>query len=239
MDDSCSYFKKDSVMDIIEAVKLRKSVRDFKSDPVSKKILNEILQIASRAPSAENSQPWEFTVITGGVLANVSRANIDQLNAGIFPEPEYTAVKWPPDSIYRQRQIDIAKQLFKLMDIPRGDTQKRARWTERGFRYFNAPAAIIITMDRSLPASRPLLDIGAVMQTICLVALHYDLGSCISNQGVMYPEILRQFAGIPASQQIITSIAIGYPNRDFPANAVESAREPIENITHWQGKFDT
>jgi len=224
-------------MDVIEAVKMRKSVRDFKPDPVSKKILKEILQIASRAPSAENTQPWEFTVIVGDVLENVKQANLADLNSGIFPNPEYKVVKWPRDSIYRRRQVEIAKQLFKLMDIPREDKAKRDRWMERGFRYFNAPAAIIITMDRSLPESRPLLDIGAVMQNICLVALRYDLGTCIANQGVGYPEVLRRIAGIPASQQLVTSIAIGYPNWVFPANAVESSREPIDNITTWCGEF--
>lgn len=222
-------------MDILEAVNTRKSIRDFKPDPLPKKILREILQFACRAPSAENSQPWEFTVIAGDVLEKIRKANIDKLSSGVPPVPEYTEVKWLRDSKYRQRQIEIAKQIFKLMDIPRGDKEKRIRWMERGFRYFNAPAVIVILMDRVLPASRPLLDIGAVMQNICLVALEYGLGTCIENQGVMYPDVLRNFAGIPESLQIITSIAIGYPNWDFPANAVESTREPIENITTWEG----
>ena len=69
------------------------------------------------------------------------------------------------------------------------------------------------------------LDIGAVMQTICLAALHYGLGTCIEDQGVMYPAVLRKFAGIPESRRIIISIAVGYPDWDFPANKVESARE--------------
>lgn len=222
-------------MDVIEAIKLRKSIRDFKPDPVPKKVLQEILQVAGRAPSAENTQPWEFTVIAGDVLENIRQGNLAKLNSGLSPNPEYKVVHWPRDSIYRRRQVAIAKQIFKLMDIPREDKAKRARWMERGFRYFNAPAAIIITMDRSLPETRPLLDIGAVMQNICLAALKYNLGTCIANQGVMYPEVLRQTAGIPASQQLVTSIAIGYPNWDFPANAVASPRESIDNITTWCG----
>ncbi len=222
-------------MDITEAVKTRKSVRDFKPDPVPRAALREILEIANRAPSASNAQPWEFIVIGGNVLEDVRNANVEKLNSGAPPNPEYEAFEWPLDSIYRRRQVKIAKQLFKLMDISREDKIRRAKWMERGFRYFNAPSVIIVTMDRMLPEARPSLDIGMVVQNICLVALSFDLGTCIGNQGVLYPEILRLHTDIPDTKRIMTSIAIGYPNWAFPANQVMSLREPIENITSWYG----
>lgn len=222
-------------MNVIEAVKTRKSIRDFKPGPIAKDTLKQILELAARAPSASNAQPWEFTVIAGDVLENIKKANVEALNAKTPPRPEYEAFEWPPDSVYRRRQVEVAKQLFELMDIAREDKAARARWMERGFRYFDAPAAIFITTDNILPEARPSLDIGAVMQTICLVALEFGLGTCIANQGVLYPEVLRRFAGIPQQRKIITSIAIGYPNWDFPANRLESLREPVENITSWCG----
>lgn len=222
-------------MDIVEAIRTRKSIRNFKPDPVPKEVLREILEIATRAPSAMNTQPWEFIVLAGDLLEKVKRANVEMLNSGESPRPEHSAVGWPSDSVYRQRQVELAKQLFQLMEIPREDKEKRARWMERGFRYFDAPAAIIVLADRSLSEAGPLLDIGAVMQNICLAALNYNLGTCIEDQGVMYPDVLRKFAGIPESKRIIIAIAIGYPNRDFPANRVESARAPIGSITTWCG----
>ncbi len=224
-------------MDIVEAIRMRKSIRDFKPDPVSKTILRDILEIAVRAPSAENSQPWEFTIIVGDTLDNIRRANIEHLRAGAPPHPDLHAEGLPLESVYRRRQIEIAKQIFQLMEIPRDDMEKRSGWMERGFRYFNAPAAIIISVDRLLHYPRPLFDIGAVTQNICLTALSYGLGTCIGNQGITYPEVLHQFTGIPESKRIIISIAIGYPNWDFPANKIVSNREPIENITTWVG-FD-
>ncbi len=124
------------------------------------------------------------------------------------------------------------------MDISREDKEKRDQWMRRGFRYFNAPAAIVIYVDRSLPYPRPLFDIGAVTQNICLAALHYGLGTCIANQGIAFPEVLHEFAGISESKRIMISIAIGYPNWDFPANRVVSTREPIENIITWCGMDD-
>lgn len=224
-------------MDIIEAVKTRKSIRGYKSDPVPKEVLEQILELASHAPSAMNTQPWEFTVLTGEVLENVRRSNIDLLNSGAPPSPEHVVTSWPKESVYRQRQVDLAKQLFQLMDIPREDKEKRAKWLERGFRYFDAPAAIIVSTDRCLSESGPLLDIGASIQTICLTALHFGLGTCIEDQGTMYPQVLREYAHIPESKRIIAAIAIGYPDWDFPANKVESEREPIKNVTTWLG-FD-
>jgi nitroreductase len=224
-------------MDIIEAVKRRKSIRGYKPDPVPKQVLEQILELASHAPSTMNTQPWEFTVLTGDVLDNIRRSNVELLNSGAAPNPEHVVVGWPKESIYRQRQVDLAKQLFQLMDIPREDKEKRRRWLERGFRYFDAPAAIILSTDRCLTESGPLLDIGAVIQTICLTALHFGLGTCIEDQGTMYPEVLRKYAHIPGSKRIIAAIAIGYPDWDFPANKVQSEREPIENITTWLG-FD-
>jgi nitroreductase len=224
-------------VNIIEAIRIRKSIRDFKPDPVSKTILSQILEIASRAPSAENSQPWEFTIIAGDVLDNIRQANIEKLNAGALPHPDLHSKGLPPGSVYRRRQIEIAKQIFQLMEIPRDDKEKRDRWMERGFRYFNAPAVIIISVDQSLHYPRPLFDIGAVTQTICLAALSYGLGTCIANQGIAYPEVLHKLAGIPELKRTMISIAMGYPNRDFPANKVVSNREPVENITTWCG-FD-
>ena len=224
-------------MDVIEAVKKRKSIRGYKPDPVSKQILEQLLELAVRAPSAMNTQPWEFTVLTGDVLDNVRRSNVDLLRSGAPPNPEHVVTAWPKESIYRERQVDLAKQLFRLMDIPREDKEKRAKWLERGFRYFDAPAAIILSTDRCLSESGPLLDIGATIQTICLAALNYGLGTCVEDQGTMYPEVLRKYGHIPESKRIIAAIAIGYPDWDFPANKVESTREPVKNVSTWLG-FD-
>ena len=222
-------------MDVLEALKTRKSIRAFKPDPIPKEILKDILEIASRAPSAMNTQPWEFVVIAGEILEKLGKENAALLKSGTPPNPEHLVVGWSMDSIYRQRQVELAKQLFQLMDIPREDKEKRAWWMERGFRHFDAPASIIILTDRSLAESTPLLDIGAVMQSICLAALGYGIGTCIEDQSVMYPQVLRKVAGIPESKRIMIGIALGYPDWDFPANKVQSTREPVDSITTWIG----
>ncbi len=155
------------------------------------------------------------------------------LTAGAEPNPDVPFI--PYEGVYRQRQVDLAIQIFKLMDIAREDKAKRAIWMQRGFRFFDAPAAIILSMDRSVDKLLSHLDIGAFVQTICLTALNYDLGTCIEDQGTMFPEILREFTPIPKSNAILISIAIGYPDWDFPANKLETNREPLENLVTWCG----
>jgi nitroreductase len=222
-------------MNIIEAINTRKSIRGFKSDPVSKDVLTRILESACKAPSAMNTQPSEFIVMTGDVLNKLRVAIVDKLNKKEPMHPDHEVVSWSNDSIYRNRQIELAKKIFELMDISREDKKKRAAWLERGFRFFDAPVAIILLTDKSLSDIGPLLDLGAAMQNICLSALHFGLGSCIEDQGVLYPEVLREILQIPENKKIIISIAIGYPDWDFPANALASGRESLGNNTRWMG----
>ncbi len=222
-------------MDVIEAIRARKSIRGFKPDPVPKEVLREVLDIAARSPSGLNAQPWEITVVTGEVLNKIKQGNVEKLVSGEPINPDI-AMK-PFEGVYRQRQVELAIQIFQLMGIAKEDKEKRAEWMQRGFRFFDAPAAIILSVDRSLDESRPLFDIGAISQTICLAALNYGLGTCIEDQGIMFPEVVRKYTGIPESKRIIVSIAIGYPDWGFPANKLESKREPVESSTTWCG-FD-
>ena len=220
-------------MDIVEAIRSRKSIRGYKPDPVPKEILREILDIAIRSPSAMNTQPWEITIVTGEVLDNIRRGNIEMLNSGVPPHPEVSHA--PFEDKHRQRQVDLAIQIFKLMGIAREDKEKRAEWRQRGFRLFDAPAAIILSIDKSLGELMTVLDIGAIAQTVCLTALHYGLGTCINDQGIMFPEVVRGFTRIPESKLMAICIAIGYPDWDFPANKLETNREPVESVVSWCG----
>ncbi len=220
-------------MDIIEAICSRKSIRGYKPTPVARDTLQKILDIATRAPSSDNAQTWEITVVTGEVLDNIRWGNVEKLTYGVMPNPDFALGRL--EGVYRQREVELAIQIFQLMGIAREDRDERAQWRQRGFRFFDAPTVIILSADSSLSESRILLDAGLIAQTICLAALNYDLGTCISVQGVLYPEVIRKFTNIPESKRIIISIAIGYPDWDFPANKLESKREPLEGITTWYG----
>ena len=220
-------------MEILEAIKSRKSIRGFKPDPVPRETVREILKVATRAPSGKNCQPWEFTVITGKQLEDVRCENVARITAG---EPANPDIFFEPEADSKNpRNVAVAIQLFKLMGIEREDREKRADWWQRGFRYFDAPVAIIISVDSNLSVTQTQFDIGLISQTICLAALHYGLGTCIVRQGVDYPDVIRKFTGIPDSKIITIAIALGYPDWDYPANQMQTPREPIDNITTWHG----
>ena len=99
-------------MDIIDAIRSRKGIRGYKPDPVPEEVLREILDIARRAPSQMNSQPWEITVVTGEVLDNIRKGNIEMLTAGVEPNPEVTHK--PFEGEYRQRQVDLLSRSLDL-----------------------------------------------------------------------------------------------------------------------------
>ncbi len=214
-------------MDIIEAIKSRKSIRGYKRDPVPEATLREILSIATRAPSATNTQPWKITVVSGEALEVIRRGNLEMYAAGKMPERRRL------EGVYRERQVELGVQLFTLMGIGRDDKEKREDWVKRGLRLFDAPAAIYLSADSSLGETLCYFDCGALAQTICLTALSYGLDTCIMGQGITFPKVVRKFTGIPESERLIISIAIGYPDWDFPANKLESKREPIENIARF------
>lgn len=222
-------------MDVMEAMLTRKSIRGFRPDPVPRDVLKDVLEAATRAPSAMNTQPWEVTVVAGEVLDSIRRGNIEMLESGVAPNPDVPHQVF--EGLYRERQVRLAVQIFQLMGIAREDKAKRVEWMKRGFRFFDAPAAIVLSVDRSLKQWWELFDLGAFAQNICLAALSRGLGTCIEDQGVMYPEVIRKHAGIPDSKRIIICIPIGYPDWDFPANRLESEREPVDSVTTWCG-FD-
>lgn len=222
-------------MDVIDAIRDRKSIRGFLPDPVPKDILAKVLELALRSPSAENGQPWEMTVVTGEALDNIRHENVRKLNARDPFNPEVQMHIHA--GVYKQRHMVLAAQLYGLMDIAREDREKRIAWVQRGFRFYDAPAAIILTASNSLDESPTQFDLGCLAQTVCLSALGHGLGTCIAGQGVLYPEVARRFCRIPDTERIVMAIAIGYPDPEFPANALESTREPLDKVVTWLG-FD-
>lgn len=218
-------------MELRKAINERKSIRGFKPDPVSRETLREVLQLATRAVSSVNGQPWELAVVTGDTLDAIRAENIDCLRSGVPQDvPDV-----PIEGIYRDRRIALAKQLFIAMDIAREDRDRRSWWLERGFRFFDAPAAILLLMDSALDEATFRLDMGCLAQNICLAAMEFGLGTCVADQAIIYQRGLREYLNIPVGKRFVSGIAIGYPDWDFPANNVVSARENIDDVVAWYG----
>jgi nitroreductase len=220
-----------------EVVFGRRSIRGYKPDPVPRKLIEEVLQLAMRAPTSMNTQPWHFYVITGEPLNRIRAGNTERNLAGI-PHSREFRIGQPFAGKHRERQIGVAKQLFSAMGIARDDKDARQDWVMRGFRQFDAPVCVIITYDRELDGSDDTpFDCGGVANALVNAAWSRGLGTVINSQGIMQSPVVREHANIPADQVIMKSIALGWPEDTFPANAVVSERKPIEEAAVFVG-FD-
>jgi nitroreductase len=111
-------------LDFAEVVMGRRSIRGYKQEPVPRKVLEEVIALAVRSPSSMNTQPWHLYVLTGEALDRVRRGNTERNLAGVPPSREIRS-HGPYQGEHRQRQIDIAVQLFQAMGIERHDAEKR------------------------------------------------------------------------------------------------------------------
>lgn len=224
-------------MQFEDLVRSRRSIRGYKSKQIPKELLEEIIDIAKGAPSSMNTQPWHLHVVTGEPLDRIRKGNTERMVAGVTPKRDFP-MKEAYEGVHRQRQIEVAVQLFEAMGIARDDKEKRTDWVMRGFRQFDAPVSIVLTYDKILePAAISQFDLGAISYGICLAAWERGLGTVINGQGIMQSAVVREHARIPDDQNILTCIAMGYPNEEFSANAVKSRRAANENIVRYIG-FD-
>ncbi|MGA0839847.1 MAG: nitroreductase [Pseudomonadales bacterium] len=224
-------------MNYDEVVLGRRSIRGFKQQPVPKAVIEEVIQLAVRAPSSMNTQPWHLYVVAGEALDNIRRENTERNLGGVPPSREIR-----PGSAYagahRERQIEIAVQLFEAMGIARHDSEKRQDWVLRGFRQFDAPLSVVVTFDKALEGGDVApFDCGAIVNALVNAAWSRGLGCVINSQGIMQSPVVRRYAGIPDDQVIMICVAMGYPDDSFPANAVVSRRRPVGEVATFVG-FD-
>ena len=222
-------------MKLEEAMQGRRSIRGFLDKPVPKALLEEVIALANRAPSSMNTQPWHLHVLTGTPLEAVRKGNSERMLSGVPPEREivdHGAYQGP----HRDRQIEIAVQLFEAMGIERHDKERRQDWVMRGFRQFDAPVSIVVCFDKSLEGGTIAhFDLGAVTYGLVLAAWSKGLGCVINGQGIMQSPVVRELAGIPDSQVIMTCVAMGWPDETFEANGVVSRRRPVKDVATFVG----
>lgn len=228
-------------MDLDEAVNGRRSIRGFLDKPVPRALVEEVIGLATRAPSSMNTQPWHLHVVTGAPLDLIRQGNSERNLAGVKPSREIpTHGKY--EGVHRDRQVGIAKQLFAAMGIERTDAERRQDWVMRGFRQFDAPVSVVICFDKTLGEGGDAIahfDLGAISYGLVLAAWSRGLGCVINGQGIMQSPVVREHARIPEDQLIMTCVAMGWPNEDFAANDVVSTRRPVDEVANFVGWDET
>ena len=219
-------------MELVEAIKQRRSIRAFKPDPVPRDLLENIMGDALWAPSWANTQPWEFAVVTGSKLKDIQKAFLERgeqepasevARPYDFPEP------------YLSRIQALA---------PAGFTPTKESMDARrieNFKNYGAPAVIYLLVDRSMYFqskginSWSLYDSGSMVQNIMLLATSHGLATVAQAQSVIYPDLIRKVVPIHESKLIALGIAIGYPDWEKVASQGRTQREPLEEVVTWYG----
>jgi nitroreductase len=219
-------------MEIFQTITTRRSIRQFKPNPVQEPLLREILETARWSPSWGNTQPWEVAVVTGEPLDRFKKANRKRILDGIIPEPETPMPGVWPETL-KKRYVDVGKKVLTALEIPREDREARTRYSGDMFALFNAPCLLLFCVDKSLVREYAMLDIGAIVQTVCLLAHARELGSCILAASVNYPALIREIIPIPETKAIIIGVAVGYPDREAPVNQFSRERANPDEFTRW------
>lgn len=213
-------------MDVYEAVKTRRSVRDFADRPVPRESLCRVLSAAAWAPSGSNIQPWHVYVVTGEPLAELKRLAGDRVKAGdAWDEREYEMYPTALSSPYRDRKSAWGAQRYGALGIARGDIEARQRAAVGNWQFFGAPAAMFLYIHREM-GSPQWADAGMYLQTVMLLLRAEGLHSCPQMAWSVYRKTVAKVLSPPEGLILFCGVSIGY--EDETASEPRTGRAPIE-----------
>lgn len=214
------------MFDLDNTIRDRRSVRGFIPDrAVPASTIREALELAQRAPSNCNVQPWRVLVASGARCNRLRDELVKQISAGEPPAPEDEQDVFPPP--YRRLQVDCAVALYNEMGVARGDHAGRAQAMLRNFELFDAPHVAIVCMQKSFGVG-VALDVGMWVQTFMLALWARGVASCAQASLRQYPQIIRPLLGIPDDLRILCGVSFGYEDPEVPANRTRQRREALE-----------
>ena len=222
-------------MHVLDAVQQRKSIRAFKPDSVPQEAVTKILEIAQRAPSGTNTQPWHTYVCTGAVRQAITDDVLEMAKAGgmgKYEDYDYYPAKWKDDHNARRRGVGFG--LYGLLGIEKGDREAAARQGARNFMFFDAPVGIFVTTEKYL-AKGSWSDTGMYIQTIMLAAKAFGLDTCPQAAWIPFQEPVLKRLGVPDDQVLVSGISLGFADHSKIENTLVSEREPVENVVTWCG----
>lgn len=216
---------------VSEAISTRRSLRAFLPTKVPEECIRDILQVAARAPSGTNMQPWKSYVLTGETRDQLCRATCqafdDPAVAG-QSQVAYYPEKWFEPYLSRRRQVGW--QLYGLLGIEKGDRQRTHAQHRRNFQFFDAPLGVIFTIHKDL-ATGSWLDYGMFLQNIMLLAREQGLHTCPQAAWADYHETVRSCLPLTDEEVVVCGMAIGFADSQAVENSLVTERVPDqENV---------
>ncbi len=226
-------------MTVDEAIQTRMSVRAYTPQAVAPETIQDILQLASRAPSGTNTQPWKVYVLRGAsrdslvqqVCAAHEALRADPALAAEYREEyDYYPEKWVSPYIDRRRENGWG--LYGLLGIGKGDKDRMHAQHQRNFRFFDAPVGLMFTLDRVMGRGS-LVDYGMFLQNIMLAARERGLHTCPQAAWNGFAEIILPHIGAGPEEMLVCGMALGYADASAVVNSFHTPRVPAEQFTHW------
>ena len=227
----------DIVRAVDTAITSRRSIRSFLPTPVSRETVAEILQVASRAPSGVNTQPWKVHVLMGEPLRALSDAIIavfDDPAASREHEAEFGAYPEQWTSPYIERRRKVGWDLYGLLGIEKGDAGRMHAQVRRNYRFFDAPVGMIFVLDRVM-LKGSVLDYGMFMQSVMIAARARGLDTCPQAAFGTFHRVITAQLGIPAEQMVVCGMALGFANPEAVENTLQTHREPVSAFARFHG----
>lgn len=213
-----------------DIVNSRRSVRGFLPKPVDQETLKTVFNLAHKAPSNCNTQPWEVYVVSGDKLEALRKALPEALMQG-----EYS-MDFPFDGkyegVYQDRQYDAANQLYSALGIDRKDKEKRGEAFMDNYRFFGAPHVAFVFLPEPF-GIRESGDLGMFAQTLMLALTAHGLASCPQTALSFNPHVVREHLGIADNNKLLFGISFGYEDTENPANQCRVSRSPLDETVHF------
>ena len=217
------------------AIRTRQSIRGFLPTPVPRATIEEILEIASRAPSGTNTQPWKVTVLTGAARERLSAAvraahDDPEQRKQHSEEYAYYPVKWVDPYLARRRKIGW--DLYSLLGIGREDKARMHDQHGRNYAFFDAPVGMIFTIDRVMEQGS-WLDYGMFLENIMIAARARGLDTCPQAAFTQFHRVIKDVLGLPDEQMVVCGMSLGYADMGKVENTLVTEREPVSGFARF------
>jgi nitroreductase len=227
----------DSIAAVDEAITSRRSIRRFLPTDVPRRTIEDILRVASRAPSGTNTQPWQVHVLTG----QAKQSLVDQImaihndpaqQASHQPEYDYYPKQWISPFIDRRRKVGW--DLYGLLGIEKTDKARMHEQQGRNYSFFDAPVGLMFTINRIM-GQGSWLDYGMFLQNVMVAARARGLDTCPQAAFNHFHSLISQQLGINEQEEmLVVGMSLGYADPDAIDNTLLTEREPVSQFVHFK-----
>ena len=215
-----------------DAITSRRSIRAFLPKAVAREDIAAILEVAARAPSGTNTQPWKVYVLTGATKQLLSTKILDAYfdpvaSKAHSEEYSYYPTVWQSPYIDRRRKVGW--DLYALLNLTRDNKAGMQAQHARNYVFFDAPVGLIFTIDRVM-AQGSWLDYGMFLENIMIAARGRGLDTCAQAAFTQYHKIIREVVRLPEQEMVVCGMSLGYADHSKIENTLTTEREQLKNF---------